>query len=154
MEVLYITNRILFLFSRSQSLYLIARQRNERSIYEESLPPLLYSLKLYDKLDSLNGGNKDYQLSSRLFLLSSTFQMIDKIDESFFVSCLVMNYESKNHHSSITLAATRELDFLNYFGDKSCGLLPPSTDDVPILPQILRSLCRQMAVNMIKAEKM
>jgi hypothetical protein len=75
-------------------MYLIARQRNEKSLREESLFPLLYSLKVYDSLDIKNNENKDYQLSSRFFLLSSTFQMLEKVNESLFVACLVINYES------------------------------------------------------------
>jgi hypothetical protein len=136
----------------AKSLYAIARQRNERSQIEDSILPLLYSLKLYNKLDSLNGRKKDYQLSSRLFLLSSTLQSIDKIHESFFVSCLLMNYESEKHYSTTLAEATKELNLLNYLGAKSCGLLPPSTDETPLLPQIIRSLCRQMTINLIKSE--
>ena len=136
----------------AKSLYAIARQRNDRSQIEDSIPPLLYSLKLYDKLDLLNGRKKDYQLSSRLFLLSSTFQSIDNIHESFFVSCLLMNYESEKHDSTTLAEATKEQNLLNYLGAKSGGLLPPPTDEIPLLPQIIRSLCRQMATNLIKTE--
>ena len=136
----------------AKSLYAIARQRNDRSQIEDSIPPLLYSLKLYDKLDSLNGRKKDYQLSSRLFLLSSTFQSIDNTHESFLVSCLLMKYESEKFDSTTLAEATKEQNLLNYLGAKSGGLLPPSTDETPLLPKIMRSLCRQMATNLIKTE--
>ena len=134
-------------------MYLIARQRNEKSLKEESLFPLLYSLKIYGNLDIKNNENKDYQLSSRLFLLSSTFQMLEKVNESLFVACLVINYESTNYQYNKS-PIIRYPDILNFFGGNGYGLLPPPiTGDVTILPQISRSLCRQIATNLTKAER-
>jgi len=135
----------------AKQIYFIARQRTEKSMTEESLLPLLYSLKLYGNLDLKNNENKDYQLSSRLFLLSSTFQVLDKINESFLISCLIIEHESRNYHSNAS--GTRDADILNFLGEKSYGLLPPTTDGVSILPQVIKSLCRQMATNLTKVDK-
>jgi hypothetical protein len=136
----------------AKSLYGIARRRNERSQMENSLPPLLYSLQLYDNLDKVNGLKRDYQLSSRLYLLSSTLQSMDKMNESFFISCLLVHYESDKRYSPTSTEATTDEHLLNFLGAKSCGLLPPSTDDAQLLPQIIRSLCRQMATSLMKSE--
>ena len=132
----------------AKSLYAIARRRAESSHIQDSVPPLLFSLKLYDKLDSLNGQKKDYQLPSRLFLLSSTFQSLNKIQESFFVSCLLIDYEAKKHSMEL-VESSEEDNLFAYLGAMSNGLLPPSTGNVPVLPQIIRSMCRQMVIDLI-----
>ncbi len=134
----------------AKSLYTIARKRCESSQKKESTFPLLFSIKLYEKLHSTNGTNKDYQLSSRLFLLSSKFLSMNKRKESIWVSCLLIRHESKKY--ALNLKDSLESNLLTYFSAKGSGLLPPSDDNVPAIPQVIRSACRQLSKDLLKVE--
>ncbi len=135
----------------AKSIHTIARKRNDDSRIEESIPPLICSVKLYNKLDSRNGLKKDYQLSSRLFMLSSAFQSMKLVEECFFIRCLIIDYEAEKHCAKLAESSTEEI-LLNYLASKSGGFLPVSTNDALVLPQMIRSMCRQMAIDLINSE--
>ena len=135
----------------AKSIYTLARKRNDDSRIEDSIPPLICSVKLYNKLDSHNGLKKDYQLSSRLFMLSSALQSMEMVEECFFIRCLIIDYESEKNCVDLTESSTEEI-LLSHFESMCGGFLPVTTYDAPVLPQMIRSMCRQMAIDLINSE--